>query len=161
MKSADAGGTALRRASLLAALGLATALAACSGDTGPAGPAGPTGATGSTGATGPQGPQGEGIDPVLSRKPESCAICHKRADADHQSLYAKYIGPSTLFMKFTDLQTTQVAPGNYTVVLTFTLTKDGLPYVDAAKPAVAVREQRRAGGRHAGHVHADADGLRV
>lgn len=117
----------------MAALGLATALAACSGDTGPAGPAGATGATGSTGATGPTGPQGQGIDPVLSRKPEACATCHKQADADHQGIYAKYIGASTLFMKLTDLQTTQVAPGNYTVALTFTLTKDGLPYVDAAK----------------------------
>lgn len=138
MRSADAGGTARRRASLLVALGLATALAACSGDTGPAGPTGATGATGSTGASGPQGPQGEGIDPVLSRKPESCATCHKTAGADHQSMYTKYIGPSTMFLKFTNVTATQVAAGNYTVVLTFTITKDGLPYVDAAKlPSLA------------------------
>lgn len=134
MRSADSGGAALRRASLLAALGLATALAACSGSTGPAGPAGPTGATGATGSTGATGAQGVGLDPVTSTKPESCATCHSAVgQAGHQATYNAYVDKSKLYMKFDSVDVTPPAGAvtTYSAKLNFTLLKNSLPVIDA------------------------------
>jgi hypothetical protein len=121
---------------LIALFALAAGLAACSGSTGPAGPAGSTGATG---GTGPAGPPGPGADAVASTKPESCDTCHPAVGSqNHQAIYNQYTDTSTLVMKFTGLASTAVAPvapvtvTTYDVTLTFTITNNSLPYVDAA-----------------------------
>ena len=114
---------------LIALIAFAAGLAACTGDTGPAGPAGATGATGDPGA------QGQGLDPVASIKPESCATCHADAGTqNHQAIYNKYTDATNLVMTFTSVSSAASATaGKFDVTLNFTITRNGLPYVDADK----------------------------
>ena len=80
------------------------------GAQGPAGDQGPTGAKGSAGSqgskgdvgakgpAGAQGPVGEPAPEVVTvaAEPESCAVCHKGAGAEHQAIYDNYADESTL-----------------------------------------------------------------
>jgi OmcA/MtrC family decaheme c-type cytochrome len=123
---------------LIALIALAAGLTACSGSTGPAG------AAGAIGATGPTGPQGQGLDPVASITPESCATCHADVGAQgHQAIYNKYTDTTTLVMAFgygttpaitNVVVVPPVAPATtptYNATLNFSITKNGLPYIDA------------------------------
>ncbi|HUO80409.1 MAG TPA: hypothetical protein VMU00_09725 [Steroidobacteraceae bacterium] len=71
---------------------------------------------------------------MASTKPESCDTCHPSVGSqNHQAIYNQYVDPSALVMKFVSVVSTPVAgpPATYTVALTFTITNNGLPYVDA------------------------------
>ena len=134
----------------LFAAALALVLTACSGSTGPAGAAGATGASGpqgpagSAGPSGPQGPSGTagsvgpsgpaGQDLTATAKPESCAICHGAADAEHQSAYNAYTDATKLAVVVDGVASTANAGAStFTSVLTITITgADGLPLTNTA-----------------------------
>jgi len=119
-------------------------LFSCSGDDGAPGPAGAKGDTGATGATGPAGPTGpegpagkdgqDGQDATAtaSVEPESCYICHRGVGYNkHQSIYDDYV--DTDFTATVDnVASADNGDGTFAVTVTFTITKFGLPYVDAA-----------------------------
>jgi OmcA/MtrC family decaheme c-type cytochrome len=132
------------------------ALSGCTGDMGPAGPAGPTGATGATGAPGADGPagaDGADADPAITddlqaqidelsdySKLETCSICHSDVSFDkHQSIYDDYADASNLTLAITNVAS--VANGAaFDTTVTFSITKDGAPYVDAG---LSQLEQKR------------------
>ena len=101
--------------------------------------------SGSDGAEGPQGPPGEpgepgepgpGLDPIdaaiAASKLESCGTCHKAAGEEHQAQYDGYVDESALELTLTDVNSVLVAPDDYTVTVDFSITKDGLPFIDEA-----------------------------
>jgi len=64
---------------------------------------------------------------------ESCAVCHEGiGEGKHQSVYDKYVDASTLALTFTDVSSAMIGAGDYTVTLEFSITKNGLPFVDTA-----------------------------
>ncbi|MDF1564837.1 MAG: hypothetical protein P1V51_17475 [Deltaproteobacteria bacterium] len=64
---------------------------------------------------------------------EACATCHKGAGARHQAVYADYLDSKGGNLELTLDSVTSVANGaNWDNTLTFTVTLNGLPYVDAA-----------------------------
>ncbi|ACG74214.1 conserved hypothetical protein [Anaeromyxobacter sp. K] len=106
------------------------AIAGCSGEDGKTGPQGPAGQDGQPGAPGQPGQDGQ--DLVASAKPESCAVCHGNAGAQHQGIYNQYTDASQLSVVINGVSTVANAGGtNYTSTMTFTVTKNGAPYVDA------------------------------
>ena len=144
MKFAGAHGFTRSRVPLIAMLALAAiGTAGCSGDDGNNGATGPTG-PGSTvpGPTGPTGPTGPAavVDPIATAQPESCVTCHGGAGGDHQSIYKDYLDAKTKSQYKISIEdvtgdgkavnSTQTAPGVYTLSFEFKLTKNGLPYND-------------------------------
>jgi OmcA/MtrC family decaheme c-type cytochrome len=103
--------------------------AACDGSDGAPGA---DGATGSAGPPGPAGPPA-GYDPVAEAKAESCATCHGGVGEEkHQSVYDKYVDASKLAMTFNSVTSVADGAGTFTVTLDFSITANGLPFVDAA-----------------------------
>jgi len=98
---------------------------------------GPPGDDGTDGTDGTDGI--DGIDGVtqLEVDPEGCAICHNGsfADAgvDHQDVYDDYADDSTLELTIDDVESDENGDGTFTATITFTVTKDGEPFVDVAK----------------------------
>jgi hypothetical protein len=119
-----------KRGFLIPVMFAAALLWGCSGSDGSAGPAGPTG------PAGPAGPPAPVPDPVTaaidSAQIESCSTCHNGVGEEHQAIYDKYVDPSTLALTFNSL-TSAPNGGNFTVTLTYTITKNGVPYIDTAK----------------------------
>jgi len=134
-----------------ASLGLL--LAGCgSGSDGAAGPAGPAGLAGESAyqiavANGFTGTEAEWLTSLAvsaaAVEPESCAVCHKHAGSEHQGLYNQYKDASTLAVTIDNVTNNlNVDSVTYTSTLTFTIKKDGQPYVDAT---LAGLEQKRYG----------------
>jgi hypothetical protein len=136
------------------AFAFALVLAACSGSEGhngaagpqgPAGQDGSAGGTGGTGGTGPQGPAGlpgsTGANLTATAEPESCGVCHGNAGADHQALYNSFddgLAPATskLSAQVDSVVTTAGTNANtFKSTLTFKLTKNGQPLIDAVDPS--------------------------
>jgi OmcA/MtrC family decaheme c-type cytochrome len=110
---------------------LAFAVAGCEGDTGPAGPAGPAGPEG---PIGPEGPPGTGVDPappVEAAKVESCNTCHSGAGQLHQDFYdLAYNDTSRIALTIDSVSSVDNGDATFTVTANFSVTFDGLPYVD-------------------------------
>lgn len=65
--------------------------------------------------------------------PEQCAVCHKgfaRDGADHQAVYDDYVDTS-IDANITGVASVDNGNGTFTTTMTFTLTQDGSPLVDA------------------------------
>jgi len=105
---------------------------ACSGSDGAAGPAGPQG------QAGPQGDPAPTPDPVTaaidSAQIESCATCHGGVGDEHQDFYTKYTDDSTLAMTLDNVSSSANGGGTFTVTLTFTIMKNGAPFIDVLAP---------------------------
>lgn len=103
-------------------------MAGCGGSDGKDGATGPAGPQGPAGPEGPAGPPGQDLTAVA--EPESCSVCHSNVgQSTHQAVYDDYVD-STLAMQITEVKSV-AAGGAYDVTMTFKLTKDGMPYVDA------------------------------
>jgi OmcA/MtrC family decaheme c-type cytochrome len=89
-----------------------TALAGCEGD---------------AGSAGVNGTNGQDLTAVAV--PESCAVCHNGAGTAHQAVYNDYV--DTRFAVTIDSVTSVPTGTTFTSTMLFTITKDGLPYVDA------------------------------
>jgi OmcA/MtrC family decaheme c-type cytochrome len=118
-----------KRGFLIPVMFVAALLWGCSGSDGSAGPQGPQG------PQGPEGPPAPVPDAVTaaidSAQPESCSTCHGGVGDDHQAIYDKYVDGSTLALTF-DTLTSTPSGGNFIVTLTFTITKNGAPFIDVA-----------------------------
>jgi OmcA/MtrC family decaheme c-type cytochrome len=64
-------------------------------------------------------------------QPESCVICHNGAGADHQAIYNDYADASTLVLTIDNVTSVPNAAGGFNATMTFTIKKDGVPYIDA------------------------------
>ena len=124
---------------LSAIMAFGLAVSGCSssdGKDGAQGPEGPEGPAGPAGPEGPEGPPGMGPDAIdaaiAASKVESCGTCHQGAGDEHQAIYDNYVDESALELTLNSVNSTLVAPGNYTVELSFSITENGLPFVDAA-----------------------------
>jgi len=106
------------------------ALGGCEGSDGSTGAAG---ASGAAGPPGPEGPPGTGLDPVAAAKAEACATCHGGVgEEEHQAVYDKYVDGSALALTLNSVASVADGAGTFTVTLDFSITKNGLPFVDAA-----------------------------
>jgi len=112
---------------LLVSVGL---MVGCDGDDGSDGADGAPGPTGPTGPTGPAGPPGPTGPGVSEAQPESCAVCHSEAGANHQVTYNAYGDASALDLEILDVESV-AAGGAFNVTMTISIKKDGAPYVDA------------------------------
>lgn len=64
--------------------------------------------------------------------PESCAICHDDVgEKIHQSIYDKYKDASTLELTIDSVTSESDGAGAFNATMTFTIMKNGLPYIDA------------------------------
>ena len=111
--------------SILVTGALAFALAGCEGDTGPQGAAGPAGADGADGADGLDG----GDATAQAAQLESCATCHGGQGDKHQAIYDPHTSASDFGLTF-DAISSVPAGGGFDFTLDFTITKDGIPYID-------------------------------
>jgi len=99
----------------------ATGTAGPTGATGATGAVGPTGATGATGATGTTGTTGTtGPTGQVAVSPESCAVCHSGAGAEHQASYDELYQDGVI-------QVANLAYANDGTndIVTFSMTKNG------------------------------------
>jgi len=114
---------------VLALLFTFATMVGCGGSDGKDGATGPAGPQGPAGPTGPAGPPGQDLTAVV--EPESCSICHSNVGQNtHQAVYDDYVD-STLAMQITEVKSVAAAGGTFDVTMTFKLTKDGMPYIDA------------------------------
>lgn len=68
---------------------------------------------------------------VLS-PPESCVVCHNGAGVEkHQSIYDHYSDKSTLELTIDGVESADNGDGTFAATLTFTIKKNGMPYLDA------------------------------
>jgi OmcA/MtrC family decaheme c-type cytochrome len=115
---------------LLTATALAAvfALSGCGSD-------GADGAPGAPGADGADGADGidATINPVDMAKAESCSTCHGGVGDKHQAVYDQYSDASAFDLTIVSVASTALGtvPETYDVTMTFTIDKDGLPYIDA------------------------------
>jgi len=109
--------------SILVMTALAFALAGCDGD---------DGLDGQDGADGADGVDGQdGVDAVSqAAQLESCATCHGGAGDGHQSLYDPHTSPSAFTLTYDSISSVPGAAGGFDFTLNFTITKDGIPYID-------------------------------
>jgi OmcA/MtrC family decaheme c-type cytochrome len=95
------------------------------------------GCSGSDGAQGTAGRDGvdgtNGQDLTAAPNPESCVVCHGDAGLDHQAVYDAYADASTFAVTIDNVVATDNGSGGYNVTMLFTLTQNGLPYIDTAK----------------------------
>jgi len=125
----------------------ALAFGGCSGDDGKDGNAGTTGTAGPPGAAGPPGPPGPVPDAIQaavdSAQVESCSTCHDGVGGGHQAIYDAYEDDSklALTMAQADVSSADNGDGTATIGVTFQITRDGVPYVDAA--GLGTLEQKR------------------
>jgi len=108
---------------LIGLLGVAAlAMAACTGTPSPTTPAG-------TAVTTEEAP-GQVVS-VADIQPEACVICHDDVgEKIHQSVYDKYTDKSTLGLTFDSVKSVSDGAGGFNATLTFTITKNGLPFID-------------------------------
>ncbi|MCB9651578.1 MAG: hypothetical protein H6730_34030 [Deltaproteobacteria bacterium] len=91
------------------------------------------------------------LDEASNVEPESCAICHSNSSEVHQGVYNQYADQTELAMVITSVVSTpnpactagtgcydgtcdtgNVCQGEWAATMTFTITKNGLPYLDVA-----------------------------
>ena len=108
--------------------------AACDGSDGAAGPAGPTGSDGPPGPAGPPAPVPDPVTAAIdAAKPEACATCHGDVGVgEHQSVYDKYVDPSAIALTLNSVASVPDGAGTFTVTLDFSITKNGVPFIDTA-----------------------------
>jgi len=70
-------------------------------------------------------------DPCANVQPESCVICHSGAGDDHQAIYDDYADQSAFEVEIDGVASVDNGDGTFDVTMTFTIEKDGLPYIDA------------------------------
>ncbi|HSN52303.1 MAG TPA: hypothetical protein VLS87_07215 [Woeseiaceae bacterium] len=112
---------------------VAFGFAGCEGDDGAAGPPGPTGPAGPAGADGNDGADGTDAtaDPLAAAKVESCSTCHRGAGQLHQDFYdLAYNDESRIVLTIDSVSSADNGNGTFTVTTNFSITFDGLPYVD-------------------------------
>ena len=64
--------------------------------------------------------------------PESCATCHSGiGEEKHQAIYYDYTDASSLELKIDSITSESDGAGAFNATMTFTIMKDGLPYIDA------------------------------
>ena len=73
---------------------------------------------------------GTGIDAALNVQPESCPVCHSHQGEEHQEIYDRYANQSALELTL-GTPTASGSAGSFEVVVPFTITKHGLPFIDA------------------------------
>lgn len=100
------------------------------------------------------------LDEAANVEPESCATCHANAAEQHQGIYDRYDDATDLAMNITSVVSVadpactaggdcddgtcdagNVCQGEYAATVTFTITKNGLPFVDVA--GLPMLEQKR------------------
>jgi len=110
---------------------VAFGFAGCEGDDGAAGPPGPAGPAGPAGADGADGSDAT-ADPLAAAKVESCGTCHSGAGKLHQDLYdLAYNDESKIALTITGVSSVANPDGlTFTVTANFSITFNGLPYVD-------------------------------
>ena len=110
---------------------LAFAFAGCEGDDGAAGPAGPQGPAGPPGADGTDGTDAT-TDPIAAASVESCGTCHGGAGQMHQDFYdLAYNDESRIALTIDSVSSVDNGGGaSFTVTANFSVTFDGVPYVD-------------------------------
>ena len=69
-------------------------------------------------------------DPCADVQPESCVICHSGAGSEHQAIYDDYADQSAFEGTIDSVSSVSTGAGTYNVTVVFTLTKDGVPFVD-------------------------------
>ena len=119
--------------SILLVCTLGFALGGCEGSDGAAGTAGPAGAAGPPGADGPPGPVPDAVTASIEKATaESCSTCHDSIGDDHQAIYDRYVDASTLQLTLNSVSSAGPVGGPFVVTLNFSITENGLPFVDAA-----------------------------
>ena len=64
-------------------------------------------------------------------QPESCVVCHSGGGAEHQAIYDDYADESTLELTIDNVTSVPDGAGAFNATMTFTIKKNGIPYVDA------------------------------
>ncbi len=64
-------------------------------------------------------------------QPESCVICHSEAGAEHQAVYDDYADTSSFEVTIDDVFSVDKGDGTFDTTVTFTIMKNGAPYIDA------------------------------
>ncbi|MCK6575544.1 hypothetical protein L6V77_31200 [Myxococcota bacterium] len=62
---------------------------------------------------------------------ESCAVCHRESGTEHQAVYDAYQDETKLELTILGVNTVAGANNTFNSTVTFTILKNGLPYVDA------------------------------
>jgi OmcA/MtrC family decaheme c-type cytochrome len=62
---------------------------------------------------------------------ESCAVCHRESGTEHQAAYNAYKDETKLEMTIIGVNTVAGANNTFNSTVTFTILKNGLPYIDA------------------------------
>ncbi|MDX2410514.1 MAG: hypothetical protein QNK16_00820 [Woeseiaceae bacterium] len=115
--------------SILVVCTMAFALGACDGDDGKDGTNGRDGVDGTDGAP---APVPDAIMAAIdSAQVESCATCHSGVGDDHQAIYDSYVDASALELTLNSVSSSAGGPP-HDVTLSFSITENGLPFVDAA-----------------------------
>jgi len=70
-------------------------------------------------------------EPCADVQPESCVICHSGAGNKHQAVYDDYADQSAFELEIDSVASVDNGDGTFDVTMTFTIMKDGLPYIDA------------------------------
>lgn len=71
-------------------------------------------------------------DPSVDVKPESCVICHSGVgEGTHQAIYDAYADASSLKLTINSVTSIPDGAQAFNAAMTFTITKNGLPYLDA------------------------------
>jgi len=71
-------------------------------------------------------------DPAAAAQPESCIICHSGVgEGKHQSIYDRYTDASSLQLTIDSVTSVPNGAGGFDAYMTFTIMKDGQPYLDA------------------------------
>ena len=70
------------------------------------------------------------IDQINQVGAEACAVCHADSGAQHQEVYDNYADASTLVLTIVGVSSTDMG-GTWDATMTFTITKNGMPFVDA------------------------------
>ena len=92
------------------------------------------GSPGPAGAAGPSGAPGEAAvqaGPIAAVQPETCVICHNGVGAKHQAIYDDYADTSSLELTIDSVTSVPAGAGAFDATMTFTIMKNGLPYIDA------------------------------
>jgi len=114
--------------SILVVCTLAFALGGCSVDDGRDGTDGIDGVDGLPGTPAPvPDPVAVAID---SAQVESCATCHGGVGDGHQAVYNQYADESRLGLAITDVQSTDIGGGEFSLEVDFGITWDSNPYID-------------------------------
>ncbi len=80
-------------------------------------------------------------EPCDDVQPESCVICHSTAGTEHQKVYDDYADTSSLELTIDSIASVSDGAGAFNATMTFTIMKDGVPYID--KDGLPSLEQKR------------------